>query len=123
MSEIVWRETRYLPVPLTPEELCERGEMLAKLLADGAELAAQHKKSRDAMKEAETQLDGQIGATAAVIRERVETRPVPVELRCILALGLVEMIRTDTGEHLGTRAATPDDKARAQLQVPGIDGP
>ena len=121
-TPLTWTETRFLPVALTPDEIQGRGEQLAQLLDDEAALTVAHKAARDAMRAEADRLYAQIHRLAAIVRERVEERSVAVELRLNLALGLVEEVRTDTGDIVTTRAVTAEDKLRAQLTLPTEQG-
>ena len=116
-GETTWIETRYLQVPLTPDELRERGELLADLVRGAALLEEQHARERKAMKDAATTLNGRIQHLAAIVNARAEERSVKVEVRYNPVLALIEEVRTDTGEVVQTRAPTPEDKARAQAAM------
>lgn len=117
MSVLTWKETRFLQVPLTSDEIRERGEQLANLIKERDELEVEQKATRDRMKSAMDSVEGRIHRIARVVNERVEERSVQVELRCNLALGLVEEVRIDTGEIVTSRAATKEDKLRAQVEA------
>lgn len=118
---ITWTETRYLSVPLTPDELRERGELLAEQVRAFAEMEAEHGDQRKAMKDDEAKLDGQVQHLAGVVRARAESRSVRVEVRYNPTLALIKEVRTDTGEVVETRQPTADDKARAQMAAqPGL---
>lgn len=123
---LTWKETRFLSVPLTPAEIQQRGEQLANLVKERNELDTTQSAEKKRMKEAMEGLDGQIASTAAIVNSRVETRSVQVEMRCNLTLGMVEEVRIDTGEVVTSRAATKEDKIRAQVEaqteIPGTDG-
>ena len=117
-TPLTWKETRFLKVPLTSDEIQARGEQLAKLLDEAQLLALAHRSERHAMREDAGHLAGQIARLAAIVRERVEERSVEIELRLNLTLGLVEEVRTDSGEIVKSRAVTEEDKLRAQLSLP-----
>lgn len=127
MAEITWKETRYMKVPLTAEEIQARGELLAKTLGERTEMIISHNAEKKRMSNAEQALDSKIASLGRVVRDRVEERAVQVELRINLGLGMVEVVRTDTGELVEQRHATPDDKLRAQVEaqtdLPGVDKP
>lgn len=114
-NAITWTETRYLSVPLTPDELRERGELLADLVRSAAAMEAEHTDQRKAMKDDEKTLDGRVQHLAGVVNARAEERSVRVEVRYNPTLALIEEVRTDTGEVVETRQPTADDKARAQM--------
>jgi hypothetical protein len=117
MSTLIWKETRFLKVPLTPDEVRARGEQLANFVKERDELVREHTKVKKRMADDAKGADGRIYHTAQIVNERMEERSVTVEMRCHLGLGLVEEVRTDTGEILVSRAATPDDKLRAQAEA------
>jgi len=124
--DLTWKETRFLNVPLTPDELRQRGEQLANLVKDRDELALEQKKQKDGMKEDMEGVEGRIRHLALIINDRVEERSVQVELRYSTVLHLIEEVRTDTGEIVKTRQPTADDKLRAaaeqQGHIPGTEG-
>ena len=64
---------------------------------------------------------GQVNQIARVVRDRIEQRPVEVECRLNMALGLVEEVRVDTGEIITTRNFREADKLRLQQQLPGVE--
>lgn len=123
-NTITWKETRFLKVPLTPEEVRARGEQLAGALDDAEKLDAEHKAERDRQKVAMGALEGRIHHLGRVIREGVEERSVEVEMRVDLGLRLVEEVRLDTGEIVQSRSVTEDDQVRARLhlqtEIPGM---
>ena len=120
-TPLTWKETRFLKVPLSPDEIQARGEQLAKLFGEAMMLAIAHKAARDAMREEADRLDAQVHRLAGIVRERVEERSVDVELRLHLTLGLVEEVRLDSGETVKSRAVTEEDKLRAQMSLPHDD--
>ncbi len=127
MSQLTWKETRFLNVPLTQDEMRQRGEQLADIIKERDELALEQKKERDAMKEAMETVEGRIRHLASVVNARVEERSVQVEIRYSTTLHMIEEVRTDTGEVVKTRTPTEDDKVRAaaeqQTRIPGTEAP
>ena len=69
-------------------------------------------------------VEGKIQKLARIVNERVEERSIQVEMRCNVALGLIEEVRSDTGEVIVSRTATKEDKLRAQVEaqtdIPGM---
>ena len=122
--EITWKETRFLNVPLTSDEIQARGEQLADLIKGRDALEAEHKKQKESMKDDLAGVEGRIRHLAKVVNERVEERSVQVEIRYNSTLHLIEELRTDTGEVVQTRQPTPEDKIRAQahaqMPIPGV---
>jgi hypothetical protein len=117
-----WTETRFLSCLLTPEEIRARGEQLAQSIRECETLLTEERARRDEAKEAITRAESQVGSLAKIVLERAEVRAVPVECVVSIALGIVEERRTDTGELLRSREATPADKARLQGVLP-LDEP
>lgn len=118
MADATWKESRILPVSLTPDEVRERGEMLARELETLGNLEATQAGQRKEMKEELEEKSGQVSSIARVVRDRIEYRPVECECRLNMALGLVEEIRLDTGEILKTRSFQEADKLRLQRELP-----
>ena len=122
-SSITWKETRFLKVPLSPDEVRARGEQLANILKSIDDTEATQKAEKERMKDAMNALTGQCHRLASIVRDGVEERAVEVEMRVDLGLRLVEEIRLDTGEVVSTRGVTEDDKVRAQqraqTEIPG----
>lgn len=127
MPSITWTETQFLKVPLTDTDVQARGEQLAKELHNLRDLRAEHKTAKDAMKNAEESGEGRVAQLARIVRDRVEERSVPVEIRVDLGLRMVEEIRSDTGEIMHTRPVTEEDTLRARIEaqatIPGIEAP
>ncbi len=125
MATIRWTESRFLRVPLTEDEQRERGQQLARAFQELGDAETTHKTEKDRMKDVEGRIAGHISKLATIVREGFEERSVPVEMRIDVGLGMVEEIRTDTGEVVRTREATRDDKMRAQAlaqtEIPGIE--
>lgn len=109
-----WNED--LPVALTRDELFERGERLAlqdQLLADAEaarkQSALEHKGKINDIKSERSRL-------ALIVRERAESRPVPVTKVEHFARGVTDIVRTDTGEVVRSKAMTDDER---QSDLPG----
>ncbi len=104
--------TRELKVVLKPEEVAERADRAAQLLADRdheeAELKAHasHVKSRIATMESEMRhLSGEV-------RTKCTYREVQCERRFLYDTGTVQEVRLDTGEVLNERPMTDREKQR-----------
>jgi hypothetical protein len=123
--EMTWKESRFLPVPLTQEEVGQRGEQLADLIKERDDLTLTQKKEKDRMKSAMDGIDGRIRHLAKMVNERIEERSVSVEVRYNTSLHMIEEVRTDSGEVIKTRTPTEEDKVRAaaeqQSKLPGVD--
>lgn len=114
MPEVKWREGRFLRVPLTDEEVRQRGELLAKACGDLKDIKNDHKVKKEEMKAELEAAEGEITTLVKQVTERAETRHVEIEVRVNTTLALVEEVRLDTGEVIRQRDATPDDRMRAQ---------
>ncbi len=117
MSTITWKEERFLQVPLTSDEVRSRGEQLADAVCERSVILERQKAEKERMRDELEAIDGRIRRLAAVVSDGVEERSVPVEVRVNLVLGLLEEIRIDTGEIVKSRAATEEDKRRAQARA------
>ena len=107
-AEVLRTQKRILPVQLTPAEVEEYGSQLAhqEKALEEHELAV--KVARVASNKAKAVITARIGALALAIRERAELRQVEV----LIQRGkgdLVEEVRADTGEVLGTRRMKEDE--------------
>lgn len=120
MSDATWKESRILPVTLTPDDVRERGELLARELETLTNMETQQTAEKKEMKDDLDTQYGQVNQLARVVRDRLEQRPVECECRLNMALGLVEEVRTDTGEIITTRNFRESDKLRLQQQLPGV---
>lgn len=118
MADATWKESRILPVALTPDEVRERGRMLARELGEMQQLEADQASQRKEMKEDLEEQSGKVSGLGRVVREGLEHRPVECECRLNMALGLVEEIRLDTGEIIASRSFRESDKLRLQQQLP-----
>jgi hypothetical protein len=118
-----WKESRFLQVVLTPEEVLARGEQLADAIRRRDQLEAKHKAEREQMKEALELAEGEIGKLAKIVNEHQETRAVDVECSLNVTLRLVEEKRLDTGQVIKTREADAKDKLRLQGTLPLEDEP
>lgn len=110
-------EDKDLAVNLTDDEIRERGERLAelhgvldKIAEDEAEFKAEIKRRKKPVKL-------EVDTLARAIRNRRELRNVAVDVHYDPARGMVDEIRTDTGEVIATRRPT---KAERQGQLISI---
>ena len=67
MSTLTWKETRFLQVPLTADEIRERGEQLANLVRERGELQVTQKAERDRMRTERDRVEGRIHRIAGVV--------------------------------------------------------
>jgi uncharacterized DUF497 family protein len=114
-------ETRSLPCPLSELELAARAHQLAKTALDMVALDIRKKAAAAAFKEEHELLNSQAKQLAREVHSRHEMREVEVgyvhdDIRLV-----VETIRADTGEIIGSRPMTVDEvKDARQAKLPGI---
>jgi hypothetical protein len=108
---IINTETQVLSCPLTPDELIEAGNDLAKLVQKAQDAEEDHKATKSAMKAEEDALAKQITDKADIVHNKRELRPV--EVRAVLGDdGMVTVSRMDTGEIMNKRKAKFDELQR-----------
>lgn len=99
-----------LPVQLSDEEVRLRGEELAAKRKEWEAVKAEAKAAAQAAKSQLDELDTDISELARVVRARTEWRDVEVIEQRDFDRGLVETIRTDTGEVVRSRAMTGGER-------------
>jgi hypothetical protein len=102
--------TSFLPVKLTPEELKATSDTLATSVI-AAEM--EEEDQSDAKKAMKTRLDekwGDVHRLAQVVREGSEQREVECYETKIYDLGLVRVIRSDTGESVSSRTMKDSER-------------
>lgn len=116
----VGHETRDLPVELTQSERVEYGRQLAQLGYDLHQLKEQHKAAKKKMKAAEDDAQERINELGAIVRTGAEKRRTRCVVRADFAREQAYIVREDTGQQVGTRPLTQDER---QLQMPlrGVD--
>jgi hypothetical protein len=99
-----------LPCALSPEEVRQRGEAVARLLKERDDLDFETKQYAKERREEIGELELQIARVAIQIRERQEYRPV--EVVCLRNPGeaTVVWVRRDTGEVIRQRPMTEEEK-------------
>ena len=95
---------RTLPVALTTEEKINFGRHLAQLYADYQQVEVAKKEAAESFKHQLDRLDGRISYLAGVVRAGEEPRDVECVWRCLFETNSKELIRTDTGEVIETKA-------------------
>ena len=104
MEGKVLRSTqKTLPVTLTPVEIREAGQEMARASIEVVEVRGRAKVVADGFKAKISELDSLIGHRAGLISTGVEYRPVTCEE--VLRDGTVYTFRTDTGEIVSSRPA------------------
>ena len=114
MSTTTWTETRWLSCPLMSDEVMVRGQQLAAAVKEYNAEAAEQKDEKAAMKARLDEIETRLDQLARVVNEKAELRDVQVEIRADLALKLIEEVRTDSGELLGSRTMSDGDRLQAQ---------
>ena len=107
------REERFLedlPCELRDAEVMERGERVATLFADRAMTKAELDEARAQAKNEIKRIDAEISTLCTEIRNRKEVRPVYCVERANNAIDQVEIIRTDTGAVVKSRAFEHDER-------------
>lgn len=113
-----------LPVKLNAEQGVAKGKELARQALRAAHIEAKIQEAKEEAKEVIAVLkDGltearvQIGRLARAVRRMEELQQVDVEARVADDNSMVEVVRTDTGEVIETRALTEDDR---QMQIEDV---
>lgn len=114
------RYTAHLACELTDHQVQERGTQLAHTQQLAEQHAVEAKEVRSKLKDREDELSALLSGLARVVRERKEQRPVEVEVRPGRVPGMVEEVRLDTGDVIGTRRMTDDERQGDLLSVPEL---
>jgi hypothetical protein len=116
-------EQRRLPVKLTSEELLAKADELSRKLGDKQQEERDQKTTKDAMKERLSGLDAEIASLAEIVRSKQEERLVDIYERFDTGRLVVEQIRLDTGEVVGTRTMTVEERNLKLFprEIPGIE--
>lgn len=97
---------------LKREEVEERAQRAAHLLADRDNQEAKFDEERKAQKAVLQRIDNEIRSVSQEVREKVTYRDVKCERRYIYADGKVQDVRLDTGEVFAERAMSDAEKQR-----------
>lgn len=114
--EVKGETTEPLPVALTDAELIDRGGQLAKVEDDMRQLDGQESDAKAEFKARRSKLEGIRGALSRVVRDRKETRPVVLEMIADYVQGIVEYVRTDTGELVKDRPMGEAERQQGLFQ-------
>lgn len=98
---------------LTEDEQRERGQQLAESVKAVSDLERDQKDVKASMKEAMEDAEAERERLALIVRDGKEPRTVPVRLDYDDQRGMVHKTRLDTGELIGTRPMTDEEKQRA----------
>jgi len=108
-----------LPFDLTDDEVRERGQEQAKLLAEKADVEQRKKDTAKEFKDRIEGLDEQIGKLVDVIQTGRELRPVSCEWVADNARALMNLVRLDFGTVVQSRPMTDAEKQRAMFASVG----
>lgn len=113
---------RLLPVPLTEDEVAARAQELAVAELYRCQVGDELETEKSVWSERKKFLEARVITASQscerlgkVVKDRQEERSV--ECRVIIAAGLFNLVRTDTGEVIVVRQATPSELQLA-LQIP-----
>lgn len=109
-------ETRNLAVKLTREELEQRADQMATLVAELCDAEDRKKISAKMIGDEIKQIQVQLGDIAAEVRHKEQVREVAVIREKDLHLGFESVIRSDTGEEIERRALEPSER-QAELHL------
>lgn len=109
---ILKTETRFLPCKLTDEEWAQRASECATTTNDCETEEARQASVKAELKARMSELESKRKQLAEIVQRREEFRDVEVQHIGDATLR-VQIIRTDTGEVLGTRAMTEQERQEA----------
>jgi hypothetical protein len=115
--DVTWTDTRILPVPLTPEELQEAGDQLARALQKKGDAELEEATRRKEFKEAVERMDHEVTHWQRLVLERSRQEPVEVAVRYDGQDDEILAARKDTGEVLYRRRATRDERELARMKA------
>lgn len=101
---------RELKVVLKPEEVAERAERAAQLLADRDHAEAELKAHASNVKSRIATMESEMRHLSGEVRTKCTYRNVDCERRYLYDTGMVQEVRMDTGEVLSERAMTEREK-------------
>lgn len=113
--QMIRATTRVCAVHLDDSEALEKADQLAQVVDDIATETARQTDVKQQLKSKLTELESRHSQLASIVRRREEYRDVEVELY-LTAAGMVEVVRTDTGEVVDTRKAT-ETEMQADLEL------
>jgi len=105
---ILETEIQKLSCPLTNEELITAGNELSKTINKIKEEKETQKAAKSAMKAVIDELSKVMAVQAEIVRNKAEVRPIDVK-HMLNDSGMVEYVRSDTGEIIETRKAKPGE--------------
>ena len=102
--------TKSLPVRLTQDELLDRAAELAGVVEDYSTEEARQTDVKAQLKARLTELDAKRRQLAIVVARKEEYRDVRCEVLADLDRMLAHTMRTDTGEIVGSRPLTDEER-------------
>ena len=103
-------ETQMLPVRMTEGELLAKADELVRTLHAIKMEEADQTDTKSAMKERLGRLQTEAEMLANIVRSKTEMREVETKVRLVNEKGVVETFRVDTGEVIGTRVMTAEER-------------
>lgn len=101
---------RALRCPLTDEEHRAKGQELARILVEQAQLKSEHKARVSEMKDEAAEVADRVHDCREDVRLQSEVRSVEVEYIADFGRGVVECFRCDTGALVSSRALTNEER-------------
>lgn len=114
--------TQQLACALKREEVEERAQRAAHLLADHEKQEASFDEQRKEQKNVLLKIENEIRSVSQEVREKVTYRDVPCERRFDYQRSLVLDVRLDTGEVVYERPMSDAEKQRDLFDPPGGAG-
>lgn len=103
-DKVLFDAVELLPVPLTREELLDRGQQLAQVESDMSAHNEHAESVKKELKSEEARLSSERARLANIVRTKREPRQVGITGTARWARNLVEIHRVDTNELLRSRA-------------------
>jgi hypothetical protein len=109
-TEVLGQTTEAAAVPVGPDELLVFAEELARTEMQLADLAKKAEAVKKDLKSRESAILARRSELAAIVREKKQMRPIDVQLVANFTTGMLTRLRMDTGEKLGERPLTDDER-------------
>ncbi len=110
-----------LPVQLTRDEKARKSEQLVRALDDQDALELGKKAAADDFKQRLTAKNAEVRRLTREVSTGVEYREVACEEVMAFERSQVDLVRTDTGEIVSSRAMRPEERQEAMEFGPGDD--
>lgn len=109
-AEVVKRYTEKLAVKLDEKTIRARGNELAVAEGQLEQHLIKAKDVRSKQNKRTKELQAEISRLATAVRDGEEAQDITVEARMAKAPGFIDIVRTDTGETIETRAMEDKDR-------------